>query len=155
MLRKKLIAVILLLIVCVSTNAHAALVSGKVTRVVDGDTIHIEDITVRLYGIDAPEKDQPYGEESANHLFQLIGNKQVVVEVVGQDRYNRIIGKIYLDNVYINNLLVEYGCAWWYRKYAPLETDLEISEKSAQERKLGLWRFENAVPPWKWRYKNK
>ena len=56
--------------------------TAKVQRVVDGDTVHVEDeagkkFKVRLTGIDAPEKNQSYGLASTYHLRELLLNKVV------------------------------------------------------------------------------
>jgi hypothetical protein len=40
---------------------------------------------------------------------------------------------------------------WWYRKYAPRNTELARFEKHARETKQGLWGNPAQVPPWEWR----
>ena len=47
--------------------------------------------------------------------------------------------------------LVKVGYAWWYRKYAPHNTELERLEEEAREAKRGLWTDQHAMPPWEYR----
>ncbi len=54
------------------------------------------------------------------------------------------------DGTNVTRTLVKDGWCWWYRKYAPLNTELEQLEKSAQEAKKGLWAEPNPMPPWEW-----
>ena len=75
-------------------------VIGKVTKVCDGDTIHVVTdgnvkFKVRLDRIDAPEKDQPYGKESTAYLTSLIRGKTVRVEWQKKDQYGRVLGIVY------------------------------------------------------------
>ena len=83
--------------------------TAKVQRVVDGDTVYVEDeagikFKVRLTGIDAPEQNQPYGLASKYHLSELLLNKFVLLESkpnkgksYSVDRYKRVLAKIILD----------------------------------------------------------
>lgn len=65
--------------------------NGKVVSIHDGDTITIlqgkQQIKVRLFGIDAPELEQPYGKKSKQFLANLIAGEVVEVEPKGKDRY--------------------------------------------------------------------
>ena len=78
---------------------NAATLTGKVVKVADGDTITIlvgtEQHRVRLQGIDAPERKQPYGKASGRSLSALVAGKQVRVEYDKRDRYGRIIGVVW------------------------------------------------------------
>ena len=100
---------------------------GIVERVANGDTVTVispnqTKLRVRLYGIDAPEtpKDtkfpgQPFGEEAAGHLEQLVHHKRVRVEIYGVDRYHRLLGVLFLDGRNINLSMLEAGLAEVYR----------------------------------------
>lgn len=130
--------------------------TGRVVRVVDGDTVSILDSSntqhkVRLYGIDTPERDQPHGKVSTKALAQLVDEKVVGVVIVETDSYGRTVGTLYLRSVNINRAMVENGDAWWYRHYAPHEHHLAESEQAARDAGRGLWANPNPVPPWKWR----
>jgi endonuclease YncB( thermonuclease family) len=78
----------------------AATLEGKVVKVADGDTITIlvgtERHRIRLQGIDAPERKQPYGKASGRSLSALVAGKQVRVEYDKRDRYGRIIGVVWV-----------------------------------------------------------
>jgi len=69
--------------------------SVKVDRVTDGDTIVLMDRTrVRLHGIDAPERDQPYGRIATAALEYMVARSVYLVEV-DEDRYGRLVGQLY------------------------------------------------------------
>ena len=51
----------------------------------------------------------------------------------------------------LNREMVRGGLAWWYRKYAPADRELEDLEAEARTAKRGLWTQAGAVPPWDWR----
>ena len=93
----KYIAIILLAF----SGSAIADISGKVVAVADGDTIKILDSNnvqhkVRLTGIDAPEKSQPFGSVSRKHLASMVAGKNVRVEFSKNDRYGRILGKVWV-----------------------------------------------------------
>lgn len=131
----------------------------KVEKVIDGDTINAKynnfPIKIRLYGIDAPEKTQAYGEESKKELEKILArNTDILFELLDNDRYNRKVGIIHLgkgESVQIK--LIQSGSAWINAKYCTIPlcsywTDLE---KIAKQEKQGLWKENNSVPPWEWR----
>lgn len=139
----------------VGFQVHA--LDGKVVKVVDGDTITVltrenQQVKIRLDQIDAPEKKQPWGENSRLALAKLLAGRQVAVEVSGLDRYGRTIGTVMLETRNINKELVATGNAWVYRKYLKDHGLLDI-EMEARSRKLGIWSLpvEEAVPPWEFR----
>lgn len=126
---------------------------GKVISVTDGDTIKIltperEQIKVRLYGIDAPEKKQPYGADAKRFLSDLVAGKNVRIEERGKDRYKRTLGIVYLKDNDINEILVLNGYAWAFTKYSK---NYESQERQARNKGLGLWRDKNPIKPEIWR----
>ena len=130
--------------------------AGRVVRVADGDTVSVLDATntqhkIRLYGIDTPERDQPYGRSAQRALAKLVGDKRVGVVVVATDDYGRQVGTLYREGTNINLAMVAGGYAWWYRHYAPHERRLAVAEEAAREQGLGLWADPHPVPPWEWR----
>ena len=99
----------------------------KVDRVTDGDTIVLVDRTrVRLHGIDAPEKDQPYGSAATKALDGMISGSVYIVEV-DEDRYGRLVGHLFhsKEGYDINASMVCAGYAWWYERYAPGSQQLQ------------------------------
>ena len=70
----------------------------------------------------------------------------------GYDKYRRTLADVLLrDGTNVNHTLVKQGWCWWYRKYAPGDTELEKLEKEARDAKIGLWVDPHPVPPWEWR----
>ena len=123
---------------------------GRCTKVSDGDTIHVitdgnVKFKVRLDRIDAPEKDQPYGNESTTYLSSLIRGKTVRVEWQKKDRYGRVLGIVYLDKTEINFKLVATGNAWHYAHFDHASA-YAAAKAAAKEKKLGLWASDNVIP---------
>ena len=125
----------------------------KVDRVVDGDTIVLMDrIRVRLHGIDAPERDQPYGPMATAALEHMV-ERSVYYLKTDTDRCGRMVAALYhsKDGYDINASLVCAGYAWWYERYAPDDELLEHCQKEARETLKGLWAKDDAMAPWEWR----
>jgi len=127
------------------------------TRVIDGDTIKVaynsSPLTIRLYGIDAPEISQPGGNESKNFLKNFISNKMVRIEPIDHDRYGRLVGMVYYDGINISETLVSNGFAWLYERYCKVQECSLWSNMEGQARNahIGLWGGVNPMPPWEWR----
>ena len=149
------LAGVLVLPVCATT------LTGRVVKVSDGDTITVLDRTntqhkVRLAGIDAPEKKQPFGNVSRLSLAQLVAGKQVRVESDETDRYGRAVGVVFAAGLDVNRQQIERGLAWWYRAYAREQTPANQmaysrAEDKAREAHLGLWIDPGPMAPWDWR----
>ena len=128
---------------------------GKVTRVVDGDTVafkvHNGAIEkIRLADIDTPERDQPWGTEATAALRQWSMSKPARIEVVDTDRYGRLVATLWVDDENINRRLVKEGHAWVYRKYLR-DTSLIKLETRAKSTKTGLWSSNDVIKPSDWR----
>lgn len=151
---------------------HAEVMEGRVIGVSDGDTVTVldEDLKrhkIRLMGIDAPEKAQAYGRRSKQHLSNLVFGKDVLVEWHKRDRYQRIVGKIFVSpaecqgcNKSVDAGLeqIRSGLAWWYRQYAKEQAyedrlSYDAAEAETHARQIGLWRDTDPVPPWEYRHK--
>lgn len=150
---------ILVSIFIFSLSVIAIAVSGKVIRVSDGDTILLQSgsqrIKVRMYGIDAPELKQSYGEDSKNYLEKRILNKNVDVKVINEDKYGRKVGKVFYKNKDINLEMIKTGNAWFYEYHAKKEKEYRKASKSAQEQKLGLWKDKDLQNPRNFRLEHK
>lgn len=145
------------LLLLFSFQLHAEVLHGKVVGVTDGDTLTVlvnrEPIKVRIAGIDAPEKGQPFGNKAKTGLSNLVFGQVVRIEKEKLDKYGRTIGKVFVDNtVDVGGSMVAYGYAWVYRKFARDQT-LYDYEKTAKSKKLGIWSLptNQQIPPWKWR----
>lgn len=147
--------ILVLSIIFFSGFLSAAEMRGKVTRVLDGDTIEVlqdkKPVRIRLANIDAPEKNQPFGRWSARELKNLIAGQPVKVTYAQTDRYGRILGRVVTTNgIEANRYMVQLGGAWVYDQYNT-DHSLPALQREALEQKRGLWADNNPVPPWKWR----
>jgi endonuclease YncB( thermonuclease family) len=130
--------------------------SGSV-RVIDGDTIVVNDTRVRLEGIDAPESSQTCkrkwvgswscGSAATAALEKLVEGKTVSCEARGLDKYGRTLGVCFADGKDINALMVRQGYAWAFVKYS---TSYVQEEAAAKAEGIGIWQGE-AIPAWEYR----
>lgn len=139
----------------------AETLTGRVVAIADGDTLTVLDQQrgihkIRLIGIDAPEKAQPFGAVSKQHLAELVFQRDVQVLWEKKDRYGRTLGKVLLNGADVSLRQVTDGMAWWYRHYA---RDQEANDQGryseaearAQRGRIGLWSMESPMAPWEWR----
>ena len=128
--------------------------TGKVVRIADGDTVTIlvggNQVRVRLFGIDAPERGQDYSRKSKEALAELVFDKEVRVVVHDKDRYGRTVGDIYIGDLLVNEKMIKDGWAWNYAHYSKSKHYAEL-EREAREAKRGLWAGKNPIPPWDYR----
>jgi len=130
---------------------------GEVVGVSDGDTITVlEGRTahkVRLFGVDTPEKHQPFGTQAKKFTSETVFRKQVEVEPVDTDRYGRTVGIVRFGGRSLNEELVRAGMAWVYLAYCkrPVCDGWKAVEKQASARRVGLWKDPHPVPPWEFR----
>ncbi len=108
--------VVLLLALCSST-AWADVLEGRVVGVADGDTITLLDSNrqqhrIRLAGIDAPEKKQPFGQRSKQHLADLAFGKDAKADCYKIDRYGRDVCNVYVSGKDVGLAQVDAGLAW-------------------------------------------
>ena len=116
---------IILLSLIVTNNGFSGQFDARVIKVIDGDTIWVKSankhVKIRLSYIDAPELKQKFGIRSKNYLTNLIQDKNVQIDTYRKDRYNRIIGEVYIHNdkesVFVNAKLIKSGHAWVYKRY--------------------------------------
>ena len=106
---------------------------------------------MRLHGIDAPETGQAFGQASKQAAFNYAFGRVVRVDVRDVDRYGRAVGEVTVAGGELNQMLVRDGLAWWYRRYAPRDGELERLERAAQNAGRGLWAELDPMPPWAWR----
>ncbi len=128
-------------------------VRGRVAAIVDGDTLHLAAGTVtrvvRLAGIDAPEKGQPFGNAAAQVLSLRLFQKEVDVLVVGVAANRAILGIVYYEGC-VNTALVREGIAWHDERAHPSSV-LAAAQQDARTAARGLWAEKNPIAPWTWR----
>ncbi len=166
---KTIVPVLLLLAGCTSlsfsSSAHSSNIRQAtplltVVSVGDGDTLRLQDqeqsVTVRLACVDAPERDQPGGQEATTRLRQLLPlGQSVQLRVVDHDRYGRTVAEVYQGEESVNLRLVQEGMVIVYREYldrckATRDQYLQ-AEQQAHQQGIGFWSQENPVMPWDWR----
>ena len=154
-------SLIFALCLLVTQLAAAETVVGRVVGIADGDTLTILDGSnrqhkIRLNGIDAPEKAQPFGNVSKQNLSRLAFGRYATAECPKVDRYRRRVCVVRVDGIDVGLAQVAAGLAWWYRKYAGEQTVLERDTYSKLENQaravgVGLWSEPRPVQPWEWR----
>jgi endonuclease YncB( thermonuclease family) len=138
--------------------------SSENVRVIDGDTIQLDETKIRLLGIDAPEKKQHCvttvdnglpkqicaGDLAKRKLEELIGKHRVDCTDGGRDLYKRQLSYCDADGIHLNQEMVKQGYAYSY-----LSLVFAGDEADAKLHKRGLWKNERFDPPWEWRKSSK
>jgi endonuclease YncB( thermonuclease family) len=159
-----------LALLLLTSSALAAQLDCRVVAISDGDTLTCltaekRQEKIRLRGIDAPERKQPWGEHSRQHLAALAHGKPVVIDWQKRDRWKRIIGTVWVEpadcpgcgpTLDAGRAQLAAGMAWWFKRYAsdqPLQErhSYEFEEAEARARRVGLWADPQQPPPWEWR----
>jgi micrococcal nuclease len=147
-----------IILFCLLNTLVYADFSGKVIKVIDGDTVDIltvkkQKVRVRLLDIDAPESTQAYGNASRKYLATLIASKNVFVKENKKDIYKRCLGTIFLNKININAKMVESGYAWAYRYKGVANNKMMVKlETRANQNKKGLWKDKHPIAPWDFRH---
>lgn len=153
------------MILCVTLAAAAAgaqadTVSGRLGRVMDGDSFFVVAGTaryeVRIAAIDAPEHSQPYSRVARDHITRLMRGRFIVVDYYRRDRYGRLLGTVSADGVDVGLEQLAAGLAWHETRYlaeqAPqLAQRYAAAQARARAERRGLWRQARPTPPWEWR----
>lgn len=134
---------------------------GLVVGVNDGDTIKLLDDsrqqhTIRLMGIDAPEKTQAFGQQAKQQLLELCLHKPGQADVRTIDRYGRTVARVRCDGVDAASKMLQEGLAWHFTRYAHTQPRQEAdgdrqAQAEAQAAKRGLWSLPKPMAPWDWR----
>jgi endonuclease YncB( thermonuclease family) len=141
-------------------------------RVVDGDTLEVAGVRVRLEGIDAPESDQTCGRAPAaaaqpvatgaakpatwacgtaatEAMARMVRGQTVTCRPHGHDVYRRTLATCYAGGRNVNAALVRAGLAWAYIRYS---REYVGEESAARADHIGIWQGE-AMPAWEWRHR--
>jgi len=146
---------------------------ADVIDVVDGDSFCITnrisgkismraETPVKLDGVDAPEIEQPGGQESRDYLVALLQGKRIsVVEIVDRGVSKGAWVFVGDEKKSVNVLLVEEGKAWLTEPRLTSDSKakrehmkMKDAFQKAKEQKKGIWAEENPIPPWEWREKH-
>lgn len=133
-----------LLLGCIQKSNEFDCTQGNtftITRVIDGDTIETENKTIRLIGINTPEKKEACFQEAKEFLEKQVLEKQVLIQGNELDQYGRILGKVCVNGKSVNKELIEQGLA----HYAFTESDelKKLQEKAMKENTGCLWKKGN------------
>jgi endonuclease YncB( thermonuclease family) len=128
-------------------------------KIIDGDTIHLNNEKIRFTGIDTPELKQTCkknseiiycGIEARQLLIDKIGKDKVICVREGKDRYKRTLAECFVNDLSLSRYLVREGYAFAYRKYSKKFIN---DEDFAKKNNMGMWSM-NFEYPWDWRKKN-
>ena len=167
--RKKtiIICALVLLVFLVKQGDSGSLseYSGKfrvsVISIIDGDSIMVrrgvEELEIRLWGIDAPEYDQPHARAAYNALRSVVIDSDLTLEVVDRDKYDRLVVIAQKDRLNVNEYMVRTGYAWVHIYYCKAEICKKWYKLQAEARrkKGGLWEYDSPIPPWTWKAEKK
>ena len=141
-------------------------IEGIAIDVQDGDSfvLHAGDgrrLRVRIAGIDAPERQQPFSEHARRRLGELLRDRRLRVEPIKQDVYGRTIARVtLLDGAMPGRdaalAMIESGLAWHFERYRADQTADESAryaeaQRRARRQSAGLWREAEPEPPWDFR----
>jgi endonuclease YncB( thermonuclease family) len=124
--------------------------------VTDGDTIRLDGITYRIWGIDAAETKQTCpdgwmaGKEATVAMLKLMKGRTVTCEAKAKDRYGRTVGLCRADGVDLGTAMVSAGMAWAFTRYS---SDYVNEERAAIRARLGV-HAHDCDKPWDWRARN-
>jgi endonuclease YncB( thermonuclease family) len=130
-----------------------------VVAIADGDTLTArcgepgayEQVKVRIAGIDAPEKAQPFGQRSKEALSDQCFGEAATIKPTTRDRYWRTVAKVQCKGKDVSATQVEAGMAWVFDRYSEGHESLYPLQEAAKGGKVGLWIDPSPVAPWTWR----
>ena len=162
---------LIIILTCLLNKTLNALEISGIPKVIDGDTVHIDNKKIRLEGIDAPEirqqckkpflkisalivlsfnKNYSCGLTAKIELANKINNSKIKCITSSKDRYKRFLATCFKDKINLNKWMVRNGYAVAYKKYSK---DYLRDEEYAKENKLGVWEG-SFIMPEKWRKLN-
>lgn len=161
LLQSSRIALLGLWLAVIASGSQAESLSGRIVGVIDGDTVDLlteskQLVRVRLAGIDAPERGQPFGSAAKKILSDLVFSKEALMDGDKKDRYGRLVAKVVVDGQDANLRLLSLGYAWHYKRYQSEQTgeDRDLyaaAQGAAMKERLGLWRDPEPIAPWDFR----
>jgi len=113
-------------------------------------------IRVRLAGIDAPERSQPWANVARQKLRALLAERELVITPLKTDRWGRLVALVQAGGEDPALLMLEAGLAWHFTRYdrdlpAALRDRYARAEAEARSAPLGLWQASEPEPPWEFR----
>lgn len=153
---KKILILLILSLISGGLNAIAQKFPVKVVGVTDGDTFTVVNkdnlqLKIRIWGIDAPEKGQDYGNKAKQVLSDYIYGKEIVIDVQSRDSWGRYISYVFTpEGKDISLIMLNEGMAWHFTKYDSTE-EYHRAEEEARAKRIGLWSIADPIAPWDYR----
>lgn len=151
---------LLALLLSFYTQGSASTLQGKVVDVPDGERITVisanQPITIKLIGIAAPEKNQPFADVATQHLSQLVTGKFVVVQARRLEPDGTLLGQVMLNDVDLGAQMVRDGVAWYNKLEAGDLSEQDRAaylrcEQAARSEARGIWQDAAPIEPWEFR----
>ena len=152
---RKLLLILMITLFVLNLKAENFLIG--IPKVIDGDTIKINNISIRLHGIDTPENNQRCkdknnlfyfcGRVATKRLISIIDQSKIKCDEKDKDKYGRVVAVCFRSGEDINAMMVKEGMGIAYRYYSK---DYVEEEEYAKNNKLGIWSGE-FIEPYQWR----
>lgn len=131
----------------------------QILKVKDGDTFDYLDCngvihTVRIAGIDTPEKGQPFANKAKEKLSLLLNSGKITLLRTGSGNHNRLAMEVYVNGIDVNLELVKCGLAWREPRFDKSGKYIQ-AEADAKKAKIGLWSDPTSIAPWEYRANKK
>jgi endonuclease YncB( thermonuclease family) len=146
-----------LLAAAVDPARSATIIEAASVTLIDGDTLDVGAVRVRIHGIDAPEAGQrcadgrggvwSCGEQAVQRMAELVEGGRIACEGLGEDPFGRVLAICEVRGVDVGARLIEEGLAWAFRRYSADYAHLEVMARRARR---GVWRADTD-PPWVYR----
>jgi endonuclease YncB( thermonuclease family) len=138
---------------------------ARMLRVDDGDSLVVRGADgttsrIRLAGIDAPEKSQPFANVAREKLPTLLGKRTLSIAAIKIDPWGRLVARVDAQDEDIALAMLDAGLAWHYARY---DSDLPVALREryakaaalARQQRIGLWRTAKPEPPWEFRRRSR
>lgn len=155
MTRKSISIIVLAMFLLFDSCGTVLAWEGVVMRIQDGDSFQVRrehrTESIRLYGIDCPEYQQPGGKQAKKLTSSLVKGHRGDILPMDTDRYGRTVAIVRVGGLVLNAELVRTGWAWVYPRYCTAQAlcrQWQSLEQEARRSRLGIWQDAHPEPPW-------
>ncbi|MGH9382943.1 MAG: thermonuclease family protein [Vicinamibacterales bacterium] len=118
-------------------------ITGKVVSVIDGDTVDLllpakRVLRVRLYGVDAPERGEPFSTQARTFTRVLMFSRDVEAVVKDVDAYDRLVARVSVDGKDASAAILAAGLGCTFHRYVS-DAGLDLAQARARQGHLGFW----------------
>ena len=143
MLNRKAWLLVIFLVLLIDFPCLVFACSGKVIGIAGGDTIAVlrdkEQVRIRLYGIDTPERGQAFSKKAKQFTYELVYGKVVEVGAIKVDHYGRTVSLVYVEGKGVCDELIRAGLAWVYYLYCNLPNPCAHQALHDKQNGLEIW----------------